>query len=56
MENVKIFEVRGEYRMSEEDNFKTARKFALESAEKNLLQINCPFRFFMLEFFQIYFE
>ena len=36
MENVKIFEVRGEYRMSEEDNFKTARKFALESAEKNL--------------------
>ena len=33
---VKIFRVRGEYRMSEDDNFKTAKNFALESAEKNL--------------------
>ena len=35
-ENVKIFNVRGEYRMSEDDSFKTAKNFALESAEKNL--------------------
>ena len=35
-ENVKIFEVRGEFKMSEDDSFKTAKNIALESAEKNL--------------------
>ena len=35
-ENSKIFYVRGEYRMTEDDNFKTAKNFALELAEKNL--------------------
>ena len=35
-ENVKIFKVRGEYKMSEDDNFKTAKSRALDSAEKNL--------------------
>ena len=32
-ENVKIFNVRGEYRMSEDNSFKTAKNIALESAE-----------------------
>ena len=35
-EDVKIFEVRGEYKMSEDDSFKTAKSIALESAEKSL--------------------
>ena len=35
-ENVKIFKVRGEYKMSEDDSFKTAKNIALESAEENL--------------------
>ena len=35
-ENVKIFKVRGEYKMSEDDSFKTAKNIALESAEDNL--------------------
>ena len=34
--NVKIFNVRGEYKMSEDDSFKTAKNIALELAEKNL--------------------
>ena len=36
VENVKIFSVRGEYKMSEDDSFKTAKNIALESAEENL--------------------
>ena len=36
MENVKIFKVRGEYRMSEDDSFKNAKNIALELAEINL--------------------
>ena len=35
-ENVKIFKVRGEHKMSEDDSFKVAKNIALESAEKNL--------------------
>ena len=34
--NAKVFYVRGEYRMTEDDNFKAAKNFALELAEKNL--------------------
>ena len=36
VENLKIFEVRGEYKMSEDDSFKSAKNIALELAEKNL--------------------
>jgi len=36
MENVKIFNAKGEYTMSEDETFKTAKTIALDSALKNL--------------------
>ena len=36
VENIKIFKVHGEYKMSEDDSFKTAKNIALDLAEENL--------------------
>ena len=36
MDNLKIFQVCGEYRMSEDDNFKTAKNIAYDSATEKL--------------------